>query len=38
MNVNGKVRPIETISGIRGCIGDNDARGWIQIWYIVPTF
>jgi hypothetical protein len=39
MYVNGKMRPVETISGM-GEEGDKGEwwKGWIQLWYIVKTF
>jgi hypothetical protein len=38
-NVNGKMRPVETIPGTGGG-GDKGEwwRGWIQLLYIVRTF
>jgi hypothetical protein len=39
MNVNGKMRPVETVPGMGGGKKkENNGGGWIQLWYIIRTF
>jgi hypothetical protein len=39
MYENGKIRPVETIPGMRGGkIKENHGVGWIKVWYIIRPF